>query len=525
MTTPAPDTPQRRFEPGVAARLAGGYALLIAMIIAVVAMSMFNISKIRSTYEQVLDVRIPKITQVQQVQQELFSMNIAARDALLATDDEHMSKVLATIEAGRATVGQKLEILQKNMASEESQTIAQEVGNDTSAVLIDLVKFSRYAKANKREQALKVLQERLQPKLDRLSQHIAKYQERQMTGLTDMEQNVATQQASVQQQGLALALIAMVIAIFFGWWVIRSVVVPLKEATVIAGHMAHGDFSHRMTPARRDEVGNVIHAFNAISDGLSQLITSIRQSSNQVNEVAENISDRSIHIQNSAQQQAQSLGVAMQFIQGVQTVIADNVTTATQATAMAGEMSTIAQKTSLSVSEAVQEMGKIKQSSQKITEIIGLIDGIAFQTNILALNAAVEAARAGEMGRGFAVVASEVRSLAGRSAAASKDIKSLIQTSQIQVENGTQKVQSITQAMQDVTRTVHTLQALVEQISQGSAVQSQHMTEMVESVHQLETGNDNNIEMVDGMRAGLNDLHAMAQSLNDKVASFKTAGI
>jgi methyl-accepting chemotaxis protein len=509
----------------VAARLAGGYVLLIAMMGIVAFVGITNIGKIRATYDEVLDVRVPRLNELQQIQAQLSSMSVAARDALLTSDSAQLEKAIATIEAGRTTVGTQLEALQKAMDEEgtvKSKELAQEVGNNTSAILIGLVKFSRFTKAGKRDMAIGVLHESLQPQFEQLSQHIAQYQALQIAGLKAVKKDVAAQETSVGLQAAALAMTAIVIAALFAIWVVRSVVVPLREATVIAGYMAQGDFSHRMVPTRDDEVGNVIGAFNEISEGLTRLVESIRSGSDQVNEVAQNITARNVRIEDRAAEQTKALSVAMEFIQGVQSVIADNVATASEAMIMANNMSTMAQRSSVSVGDAVDEMARIKQSSQKITDIISLIDGIAFQTNILALNAAVEAARAGEQGRGFAVVAAEVRSLAGRSAQASKEIKGLINSSQVQVENGTQKVQSITRVIDEVTQAANQLKVLVENISSGSEVQSKHMVEMVESVNHLEAGNDNNLHIVGGMRMSLNDLREMAHSLNAKVAEFKT---
>ena len=288
--------------------------------------------------------------------------------------------------------------------------------------------------------------------------------------------------------------------------------------------MAKGDFSHTLNTNQHDEVGQVIGAFNQTSVGLTSLITSIRESVSQVNTVAESITTRNIRLENRATEQTKALNVAMQFIEGVQKVIDENVSLANQATKSANDMATIASRSSSSVSDAMHEMKMVQQSSQKITDIISLIDGIAFQTNILALNAAVEAARAGEQGRGFAVVASEVRSLAGRSAKASKEIKELILASQERVTSGTARVQSISSIIEEVTQTAGELKQMVEQIASGSEVQSMHMGDMVESVSTLLSGNDNNVHIVGGMRFNLQDLRDTAQALSVKVDEFKTAG-
>jgi methyl-accepting chemotaxis protein len=443
----------------------------------------------------------------------------------LTTDPERLEKLFASIETGRTEIGKQLEALQKAMVldgSKESEELAQEIGNHSSAALIGLIKFSRFVKADKKEQALESLQTSLQPQLQQLSMHIAEYQTLQLASLQTVKEDAAAKQASVTMQAVILAGISLGIGGLFAYWVVRSIVVPLQRATKVASHMATGDFSRVLQTDRQDEVGRVMTAFNQISAGLTALIESIRGSALQVNEVAESISTRNTRLENRAAEQTNALNVAMDFIDGVQKVIDENVSIANQAASLATSMESIASKSSHSVNDAVHEMEMVRQSSQKITDIIALIDGIAFQTNILALNAAVEAARAGEQGRGFAVVASEVRSLAGRSAAASKEIKDLIHASQARVTSGTEKVQSISHIMGEVTQTAGSLKSMVERISSGSERQSRNMGEMVGSVSTLLAGNDNNVHIVGGMRYSLNDLRETAKSLNDKVAEFKT---
>jgi methyl-accepting chemotaxis protein len=396
------------------------------------------------------------------------------------------------------------------------------VGNDASGVLVGLVKFSRLVKAEKREQALRVLHESVQPQLKQLSGHIASYQQRQLSTLAAVQQEVSLKEAVVMRQTLVLAAASLLIACLFAYWIVRSVVGPLRQAKEVAAHVARGDFSHRIGTQRPDEVGQVIVSFDQISAGLSDLITEIRGCAGQVQEVADNIAGRTQRLEKRAGEQTAALNKAMEFIDGAQKVIDENANVAVQAAGMATNMESVAQRSSRSVSEAVHEMEMVTQSSRKITDIIAIIDGIAFQTNILALNAAVEAARAGEQGRGFAVVAAEVRSLAGRSASASREIKSLILASQGRVTSGTEKVQSIVHIMGDVSATVGELKQLVEHISSGSKVQSKHMGEMVVSVADLLSGNDNNMHIVGGLRRALNDLKDMAHSLNDKVSEFKT---
>jgi len=511
------------FGQSIAVRLAGSYAALVLVIILVAAAGILNVENVREKYESVLDTRIPMLTQLQQIQADLSAMDVSARDALLSTEPARLKQSLELIESGRTKVGERLETLQKVLnaeGTEQSKKLAQSISDKSSGILVGLVKFSRFFKVDKRDQALALLQEGLQPKLAELANEISIYQETQIASLSTLKTEVAAAQKKKTSQAIAAASVAVGLAVFFAFMVVRSVLVPLQETTGIAHQMAHGDFSHRLHVTRQDEVGSVIKAFNEISDGLSQLVLGIRASADQVNETAENMTGRNVRLESRASEQTQALKIAMDFIREVQAVIEENVATANQAMQIASNMSQIAAQSSVSVNEAVHEMAMIKQSSLKITEIISIIDGIAFQTNILALNAAVEAARAGESGRGFAVVAAEVRSLAKRSADASKDIKSLIQTSQTQVQNGTVKVQSITHVIEQVMQTSDALKGLVQAISSGSASQGQQMSEIVTSVTQIEVGNDSNRDLVSGMLDSSRELGNVAQALTDKVAKF-----
>ena len=511
---------------GVAARLSGGYLMLIGMTLLLAAIGINNTDKIRTAYDQVLDVRIPRVTELQGIQTLLSALNVAARDALLTSEPAKLDAIFADIESGRLQIGQKLQALQQALQTEntpQSMEVATQVGNDASGALVGLVKFSRYLKADKREQALATLQGSIQPQLRQLADHIGAYQQQQISSLAAVKQAVALQQARVLQQTLVLAAVSLAIACVFSAWIVRSVVGPLRAAKVVAAHMANGDFTHTLRAQRTDEVGLVIAAFDHIAVGMGQLVSSIQDSAHQVHDVAEHIARRTDGLQSRACDQTQALNKVITFIEGVRKVIDDNTTVAMRAAGMAAAMEDVSQRSTRSVGEAVHEMEMVKQSSQKITDIITLIDGIAFQTNILALNAAVEAARAGEQGRGFAVVAEEVRSLAGRSAAASREIKSLILDAQMRTASGTNKVESIAAIMADVSHTVLDLKQLVEHISSGSKVQSSHMGEMVESVSDLLAGNDNTVQIVGGLRQTLHTLRDMAQSLNGKVSEFKTS--
>jgi methyl-accepting chemotaxis protein len=415
--------------------------------------------------------------------------------------------------------------LQKTLeaeASPESTELAKSMANETSSVLIGLVKFSRLAKAEKRELALTVLQEGIQPKLQALSDIVAGYQKSQMTALAGIKSEANDQEQKVLWESIAIVLASLLIATGFAVWVIRSVVQPLNQLESVAGFMAKGDFSHELNPRYKDEVGAVIQAFNQTANGLSLLVNGVRTKARDVHEAADLIHQRNDRLQKRTDEQTKALNTSSGYLEEVNRLVNDNASLATQSSSLAGNMAQIAERSQEALQTATAEMRRVEQSSIKVGEIISLIDSIAFQTNILALNAAVEAARAGEHGRGFAVVASEVRNLAGRSTAASKDIKALIQESQQGVTSGTQKVSAMAGMVDEVATTAETLKGMVGQITQGSAAQREQLEKMAAAVDELLTGNEHHEHVVKGMRNNLGDLREVADTLMNSVDTFKT---
>jgi len=510
---------------GVAQRLAGGYLLLIGLLLLAAVLGTQNTARMRSSYDQVLDVRIPRIAELQAIQRNLTVLNVSARDVLLNADSARTAATLGAIEDGRSRVGEQLESLQRALKSEatpDSLRVAAQVGEDASRGLIGLVKFARYVKADKRDAALGALHEVVQPALQQLSDHIEQFQEAQIGSLRAIQDAVAQQQRAALQHTLLLLAAALLVACGFAYGIVRSVLIPLAEARAVAAHMARGDFAHSLHARRLDEVGQVIAAFNRICAGLSELVNSLRTNADQMHAVIASISERHRSLEDRATAQTQALNDSTVFLELLQNQTDDRVQLATQAAGLASDMARIAQLSSQSVRAAASEMEAVQQASRKITDIIALIDGIAFQTNILALNAAVEAARAGPQGRGFAVVATEVRSLAGRSATASREIKDLILSMQTRVSSGAGRVLANSGTMDQVASTAVDVRDLVGKISEGSRGQSRDMGEMIASMASLRSGNAHHVETVHGLRHALDQLQGLAQSLADQVAQFRT---
>jgi methyl-accepting chemotaxis protein len=321
----------------------------------------------------------------------------------------------------------------------------------------------------------------------------------------------------------AFALLSAGIGTLVGWRVIRSVTGPIDRAVGFARRVADGDLSADVHSDRDDELGRLLQAMQAMQEKLRSLVGHIRESAESIGvasrEVAvgnQDLSQRTEHTAGNLQEAAS----AMTQLTGTVRQSAD---AAVQANGLATSASEVARRGGAAVSEVVATMHEINASSSKIADIIGVIDGIAFQTNILALNAAVEAARAGEQGRGFAVVASEVRSLAQRSAGAAKEIKSLIGASVERVETGARQVAGAGATMQELESSVERVSAIIAEISHAAAEQSTGIGQVGGAVAQLETMTQQNAALVEQSAAAAQSLRAQAESLNTLVQAFRLA--
>ena len=320
--------------------------------------------------------------------------------------------------------------------------------------------------------------------------------------------------------GLTLALMLTGMAIG-GLLLVRSIVRPLRAAAEVSRRIGHGDLTVHVDTSRRDEVGELMTAVAGMRDSLRHLVGQVRQASDSIRdasgEVAQGNADLSQRTETAAASLQQTAS-AMEELTGTVRQTADSARTASQ---LAASASSVAARGGQVVSQVVSTMDEINGSSRKIADITGVIDGIAFQTNILALNAAVEAARAGEQGRGFAVVAGEVRSLAQRSAAAAREIKSLIGTSVERVESGARLVGEAGTTMAEIVGSVQRVTDIIGEISAATQEQSTGIDSVGTAVTHLDQATQQNAALVEESAAAAGSLREQARQLVDLVAGFQ----
>nr|WP_034341122.1 methyl-accepting chemotaxis protein [Herbaspirillum sp. B39] len=325
------------------------------------------------------------------------------------------------------------------------------------------------------------------------------------------------------QVTLACSAVAVLAAILLGYLMVRSIVKPLNEAVRVAENVAAGDLTTRIEPHSRDETGQLMAALRKMNDNLVDIVSGVRRSTDSIATASGEIASGNMDLSSRTEQQAGSLEETASAMEEMTSTVRQNADNARQANQLAATASEVALQGGEIVGRVVTTMEEINQSSRKIVDIIGVIDGIAFQTNILALNAAVEAARAGEQGRGFAVVASEVRSLAQRSAAAAKEIKGLISDSVAKVEGGSLLVAEAGHTMEQVVSSVRSVTDIVGEISAASVEQSTGIEEINRAVGQMDESTQQNAALVEQAAAAAGALQDQAANLATAISIFKLA--
>jgi methyl-accepting chemotaxis protein-1 (serine sensor receptor) len=320
---------------------------------------------------------------------------------------------------------------------------------------------------------------------------------------------------------LAGMAFGLVLAGAVGVVLIRGIIRPLEEAVRIAGAVAGGDLTQNIAVTAQDETGRLMRALNEMNGGLARIVGRVRAGTDAIATASSQIASGNLDLSSRTEQQAAALEETASSMEELTSTVRQNAENARQANELARSASEVANKGGMVVGEVVSTMGAIDASATRIADIIGVIDGIAFQTNILALNAAVEAARAGEQGRGFAVVASEVRNLAQRSAGAAKEIKALIDDSVLQVRHGSELVDRAGATMAEIVRSVERVTGIMGDIMAASQEQAAGIEQVNRAIVQMDQATQQNAALVEQASAAAQALREEAGTLAQTVHAFR----
>ncbi len=509
----------------VAVRLGLGFGTIVALLVAIAAVAITQIARINAEVDSILNDRYVKVQLATSMQKEIDAQARLLRNMLIASNDnEEAASLKARLKEAN---GRSVAFFDRLKAESKSAEARQLL-----AALAE--KEARYFDA--RDVVLKMLQDR---NLAEAATYVLKaFREPQnayfaaLSAVIDFQSKKMSEDGKVAQDvgsaavllTLVLAFVAVLAALALGWWITRSITRPLRRSVEVAQSIASGDLRSTIDARSRDEPGQLLHALKAMQESLIGVVGAVRMGTDTIATASNQIAVGNQDLSSRTEEQASSLEQTAASMEELTSTVKQNADNARQANQLAVSASDIAVKGGNVVDKVVGTMAAIETSSRKIVDIISVIDGIAFQTNILALNAAVEAARAGEQGRGFAVVAAEVRNLAQRSAAAAKEIKGLIDTSVGNVSEGAQLVGEAGKTMTEIVDSVRRVTDIMGEITAASQEQTSGIDQINQAISQMDQVTQQNAALVEEAAAAAGSLQEQAVSLVKTVSVFKLEG-
>lgn len=502
-------------------RLTLSFTLVISLMALLAGLAYVRISDLDREIDRIVKDRYPKTAIANDIKAQINEISRGMLSILIMADPGQIKAEVEKIEKISGTSTETLATLDKILTDEKGRELLKSIVDIRDKFQPLQKAFIALVNEDKKEEAqLKYLfsMRPLQKKYFDALDMFVKYQDGQMATAGDSSASMATQ---TKFMILTLAVLAAVASTVVGFLVTRSIVKPLKAATGVTRRVAAGDLTSAVENHSQDEVGQMMKGLQHMNDSLRQLVGDVRSSTHIITSTSQEIAAGNLQLNDRTVEQAQTLQETTSSMHDLTAIVNQNADSTREANALAASASAVAVKGGVVVSQVVETMGSIHASSKKIADIIGVIDGIAFQTNILALNAAVEAARAGEQGRGFAVVASEVRSLAQRSATAAKEIKTLIDVSVANVEAGSRLVGQAGTTMTEVVDSVKRVTTIMAEITAANREQSAGIERVNHSIVRMDEVTQQNAAMVEEAASAAQSLYNEADLLSRAMSVFK----
>ncbi|WP_238875872.1 methyl-accepting chemotaxis protein [Achromobacter xylosoxidans] len=505
----------------IGTRLTLGFGTVLALLLALTGLSQYELTHIGGINRAITEQTWAKANAINIIDVTTRANARANLELIVNTDPRTAETLFARIDTNRKTIDQALETLRPLFRTEDERQKLRLLEDVRGRYVKSFQGVGVLLKRGERDAARQRLLEETLPLLDGLQDRVIEISRIQSAEMVDAG---ADSQRVIDNAGmlnLILSGLAVVLGGLFAWRVSKSITAPLAQAVSVAETVARGDLGQPILAVTRDETGRLLRALHDMQDKLAGTVRTIRAGSETISSAAGQIAAGNTDLSSRTEEQAASLEETAASMEELASTVKQNADNARQANQLAASASEVAQRGGAVVSAVVSTMGDISASSRKISEIVSVIDGIAFQTNILALNAAVEAARAGEQGKGFAVVAGEVRSLAQRSAQAAREVKTLIEASVSKVAEGAGQAENAGTTMQEVVASVKRVTDIMGEIAAASQEQASGIEQVNRAVSQMDEVTQQNAALVEEAAAAAGSMQDQAHALVRAVGVFR----
>jgi methyl-accepting chemotaxis protein len=511
----------------IGTRLAMSFGVVCILLMSIIGIGVTRLAALNEGTSLIIKDRWPKIEMSMEIQTQTNNIAIALRNMMLTDSKSDRDKQVELIKEARKVNTEQLEKLEKVIKLPKGKELLQQIVDARQKYLAGQEKLMALIAEDKSAEAKAYLANELRPTLAAVKDAVAALIHFQVELIDGAGNTAADTYAQARNLMIMLGTIALLLAAVIGLLITRSLLQKLggepDQAAAIAGKIAAGDLAVAIETKAGDQ-SSLLYAIKGMRDSLATIVGQVRIGTDTMATASSQIASGNLDLSSRTEQQASSLEETASSMEELTSTVKQNADNARQANQLAQSASEVALKGGEVVAQVVQTMDGINSSSKKIVDIIGVIDGIAFQTNILALNAAVEAARAGEQGRGFAVVATEVRSLAQRSAAAAKEIKVLIDDSVGKVDAGSALVAQAGSTMEQVVDSVKRVTDIMAEITAASQEQTDGIEQVNQAIMQMDQVTQQNAALVEEAAAAAESLQEQAANLAQVVSVFKIDG-
>jgi len=506
------------------ARLALGFGVICAMLIVVLVLAVTMLGRVNQGTRDIVRQRMPKIEAATSILDQTNNISVALRNQMLNDDPADRKLQTANVMKARAAIQSILDDYHAETSAGAERELANQTAEHNAKFVKDQDELLKRIAAGDIDGAKAYLTSEFRPLLLAYKKVLNEQIKLQKTAVAAASDNAELTYSETRTLMIGLGLAILAVAGLIAWRISAAIAVPVARALEVANTVAAGDLTSRIEVSSRDEMGQLLQALKAMNESLARTVRTVRSGTDTIATASGEVAAGSLDLSSRTEQQASSLEETASSMEELTSTVKQNADNARQANVLAESASNVAARGGAVIEQVVGTMREIHDASGKIADIIGVIDGIAFQTNILALNAAVEAARAGEQGRGFAVVAGEVRNLAQRSAAAAREIKALIVDSTGKVENGSKLVGEAGSTMREIVDGVRRVTDIMSEITAASHEQSSGIEQINRAIAQMDEVTQQNAALVEQTSAAAEAMQDQAARLAQAVSVFKVEG-